>query len=316
MSRIPERHDKDSRNDTLPFSKEEKKKNKEIEDNFDEILDKLLDNPDFKKLSLWPGEKPEHLVLQDGFFPGYLDQNLRILFIGRDAFGLRNHDYTISMWGKLHNDKKRFYKTILSIAYCLAPGDYPRNSAGERTGPSPSSVVDTIYDRVQPKDKKKGSAFGHTFSFALVNASKIDHHDYDPKNGKTKDWKYHPKDAGLFINSVGPELIKEQVDIIDPEIIIGANLYKAKLGGKKNKGKNFVENVYNCDNKKEFNSFIAFDYHSLARNEPIIFIDSKKHFKDFRNSGDYDDVGEFIEEIIKFLEAKGMWPFKRKKSIP
>ena len=180
---------KDPRNNCFYEDQRDCALNAKIEANFDLMLNKLINNPRFtsyiadkkKKHEYNNGDDPQNFVIRDGIYPGYEKQTLKVLFIGRDSHGLRGYDYSWSTRDKYLEKKKNdeykpFDRTILSIAYCLS-----NSVAGIDL--NPFEIACNIYKMINPNRKnpsnaeiEKSKKFLESFSFACINASKLDFH--------------------------------------------------------------------------------------------------------------------------------------------
>ena len=325
MSKDPNiRHGKDSRNGDFYKDPCDYLLNTAIEKNFDDMLSKLLASPDFIKLiddsqlfkevlnishierllnipkSIKMAAKPDFknladylyskFVLQDGIYPRYCKQDFKILFIGRDAYGLTGYDYTWSTWDKFKKKKKAFNRTVLSIAYYFSAGKRIEDDKCKKEPEIANKVVNECFD-VFDLDNPP-------FSFACINASKIDRH----KNG---DRVFDREAAELFFNVVGQDLITDQVDIINPDLIIGANLRGCKLTDPR-----IIENIFNCYEFEgsEKNNFKVYCY--TSKNNPtriIPFVDTNKHFSAYKENSEIESL---IVELDGYLTAKTKisWP--------
>ena len=135
---------------------------------------------------------------------------------------------------------------------------------------------------------EKSKKFLESFSFACINASKLDFHV------NSKDYKFHPEDAKLFIDVVERDLLIEQIDIISPHIIIGSGLTLAKVEP------NLVTKVFGCKSVSGYPKhqyFHVFEY-TTKKGLVIPFIDSCRHFSDF----DDLDIKNFINELTNYLK--------------
>ena len=297
---------KDPRNNRFYKDQDDCKLNEIIENNFNMMLNKLLNNEDFqlfmekkkKEHAYNNGDDPQNFVMRDGIYPGYEKQKLKVLFIGRDSYGLRGYDYSESTWGKFSAKRaggftcQHFRRSVLSIAYCI--------SRGMDIVQSPSGVVFNIYDMVA---KRKQSLL-EDFSFAFINASKLDFHDYDENDKKKKNNRgFDEVSAQVFVETVGVDLMRKQVDLINPNLIIGANLKETRVKP------DLITGVYGCKpingSPNSYKTFTEYEY-TTESGSSIPFIDSKKHFSCFDDNEGHDTV-DFIEETKELLKTKGMW---------
>ncbi len=165
-------------------------------------------------------EKEKALVnkqfVSDGFFPYYTKQKIKILFLGKESLGLGGLDYVDTMMNavktnnprargsKWTNNKDPFWSKILYTAYGLNNG-----------------FCDC-------KDMPRASEIGlHRFavdggiSFAVMNFSKFD--NYNPRKPYSADyktmWKYRE-----MVERTGRNWYEEQIDLLNPDVIISMNI--------------------------------------------------------------------------------------------
>lgn len=190
--------------------------NLQLQEQLVQELEKVASNKEEKNLV-------ETRFVSDGFFPYYTKQKIKILFLGKESLGLRKglqrSDYVETMMravktnnprargSKWTNNKDPFWSKILYTAYGLNNG---------------------FCDR---KDMPRASEIGlHRFavdggiSFAVMNFSKFDNFDNDnPEKSYSADyetmWKYRE-----MLERTGRNWHEEQIDLLNPDVIISMNI--------------------------------------------------------------------------------------------
>ncbi len=271
---------KATRNVVFYQNEDDCKLNSQIEGNFEQMLEKLLANPDFVGIvscsrSRLPKTALKDFVIRDGIYPGYTQQRFKVLFIGRDCHGLQGYDYSWTTWDNLKKKRrggyKNFDKSIMAIGYVLSKGIDIH---------SITEVASDIYKYVTHDQKYKD------FSFAFINLSKIDNHN--------NCYKFRKKDAELFVKVVGKQLINEQIEIISPDLIIGLNLEGCNL--------NVFKDLFDCGPcNNSYKTFRLYKF-KTEKGEVIDFIDSNKHFSCFSK----EDICSFLKDIISLNRSKGV----------
>lgn len=146
----------------------------------------------------------------DGFHPYYLNQNVKILFVGRESRGISGCDnmrvlfqaYKNKRIGKQHINSNLFHKRMLYIAYGL------NNGMCDWTNDIP--YADIIAE-------KFGTSNG--ISFAFMNLSKFSNESDEWQSN----WSMIGKSADAS-NSGVANYIHEEISILSPDLIITMNL--------------------------------------------------------------------------------------------
>ena len=143
----------------------------------------------------------------DGFFPNYLNQRHKILFIGQESYRLENQNYIEFFYDIWQNGKnfKNSHILVNYIAYAV-------------------QACEEVYDNVLPKEELKKIFLSNNperYSYAFMNLSKI--RLREKRNaGSAADWK-SIKDS--VEKSTKPRnFIKEEIEILSPDIIITMNI--------------------------------------------------------------------------------------------
>ena len=149
--------------------------------------------------------KLSELFVRDGFYPGYLSQKIKILFIGRESLGMVGNDYIDVLFDAYHNkivgdrnlNRYSFHSTMLYIAYALQHSEYDWD------------YVPYATQFIEEFGRENGC------SFAFMNISKF--------SNESGQWKADNKLIDKFIElSCG--FHGREIDLLNPDIIIGMNL--------------------------------------------------------------------------------------------
>ncbi len=145
--------------------------------------------------------------VRDGFYPNYTHQRNRILFIGREAYGMTaaGVDSYIEELGRYYLSGevwRGFHQKLWWVAWGIL-----------NRAPTWQDIpwIEEIADRFGKPDTDGG------FSFAFMNANKCSN-----EGGKNTDWA----DMGNFLQCSMP-YIREEVALLRPDIVIAMNLGEA-----------------------------------------------------------------------------------------
>lgn len=154
--------------------------------------------------------RTEHFV-SDGFYPGYSEQTPKVLYVGRESYGIGGCSNTFVLYNaymeKRVNDKHlnqfAFHKRLLKIAYGLTHSCCPWAEI-----PKATDLVSTF--------GKEGG-----FSFAFMNLCKISNEE--PQGDFNQ---CNQKQIAYFLEATrntGRNFIAEEIGILDPDVIIAMN---------------------------------------------------------------------------------------------
>jgi hypothetical protein len=147
----------------------------------------------------------------DGFFPGYYKQKTKVLFIGRETRGMSGDDYIATAIKYYRNDghnKIAFTRHILYMVQVIKNG-------------GKISFDDLYY----PDEYAKMMAKETDYGFAVMNISKYSN---DSKDGAVADKiliNRFLEDSNLQKRN----FFKEELSILQPDIIITGNLFDGKI---------------------------------------------------------------------------------------
>jgi hypothetical protein len=169
-----------------------------------------------KKIKFYDDNKnyaPEDYFYYDGFFPNYYNQELKTLFIAREARYCSGEDFIENSLNYFKSDAKIndsiFWRRIFYMLYGIrTKGQYKFDDI-----PYP-------YDFIKEIDKI------NNYGFALMNISKYSNDRDD--GGKKADvtlMNQFLEDSNLNKRNY----FKEELEILDPDIIITANLWDGKI---------------------------------------------------------------------------------------
>ena len=156
--------------------------------------------------------------IRDGFYPGYLGARKKILFIARDCYDIYDGcyisnfipQYTSGLMNGPNGSKKsinlvRFHKLLIQVAYGILKGDK-----------APLSWSDIPYAR----DICETGQIFHDVSFAFMELGKLSHDSESAGTGA--DWG--KISSSVSISTDGDNLLRREIDLLSPDLIIGMNL--------------------------------------------------------------------------------------------
>lgn len=148
----------------------------------------------------------------DGFLPNYYNQETKVLFIGREARDNSQNDFVEKLIKEFKEityiHKSIFWRRILYILY----GIRKKGKVKFENIPNTSEII---------KEMVKNNNYG----FAFMNISKYSN---DRDDGGSADFKL----INRFLVDTCIEkrnFIKEEIELIDPDVIITANLWDGNI---------------------------------------------------------------------------------------
>lgn len=191
----------------------------------DEERDMIRDLNDLAKS--WKGslnlkENEKNLFNMDGFYPFYTKQPCRILFVGREACWMSRRNYINSVCHCIQADNFNgwtvnqypFHKRQFYIAYGIMQwrkeGKFPEWD----DVPYASEMAKKIFARREEKNVVGGLT---SISWAFINLSKLSNDTGDYRTDKNR---YRP----FVSDESNKKNLQEQIKILKPKIIIGANV--------------------------------------------------------------------------------------------
>ena len=165
----------------------------------------------------WKSSLPEDeqkLFVPDGFYPYYFSKQPRILFVAKESTGMLGLAYTDTLFecyrnekyiGKKNINQYRFHARMMYMAYGILNKE---STFGEfQTTPPASQIGDTF-----------GTKNG--VSFAFMNISKSSNQNGTYADEKLIETSYEH----------GKKFIKREIELLEPDIIISANITKYITG--------------------------------------------------------------------------------------
>lgn len=159
------------------------------------------------------------MIVPDGFYPNYLFQKPKILFIGRESYTIEGCNY-IDLFidhylaGRTgYNNckpinKDKFHKLLIQVAYGLIYGKDWDNT------PYAADIC------------HKGNIF-EKVSFAFMNLSKLSN-NLDGQNTTNTNWSLFDHAVNMSLNC-GRNFILDEIKLLDPDLIITMNLGRHRL---------------------------------------------------------------------------------------
>lgn len=180
-----------------------------------EVKYKLDDNNDMqsrltKLFEEWENalsDTDKKLFNRDGFYPGYNSQKFKILFVGREACYMAKQNYIETMYANFQkNDiagwtinQYPFQRRQAYIAYGIL-----NNWKSWEEVPPASDICSMVGE-------------DNGISWAFINMSKL--------SNETGDWRTDGNRYWPFVNdNNNQKMLKRQINILKPDIIIGANV--------------------------------------------------------------------------------------------
>ena len=190
--------------------------NEEIQRHFEEIKRMIRIDELMKEWATYCHSQTQWgkaIFVEDGPFPYYWDQEIKILFIGRELYGKRNEgdSLTIRYWDERECMEKLgiFQSRLLYLAYGILHGECDEDTWKK---------MDTA--------TKLNSAFAtgrnEGFSYAFMNASKIlnEKSTYVEENGPFGKFTADKVNQAFFVR---------EIELLSPDIIVSGNLNDLKF---------------------------------------------------------------------------------------
>lgn len=166
----------------------------------------------------------------DGFYPFYTQQKVRILFVGREACGMRGQNYITTVCPCIKNDNFNgrtvnqypFHRRQFYIAYGILC--FFGSNQGERHFPKWKDVPWASEMARKIFARSRGEAINglDSISWAFINLSKF--------SNETDNWQtdYSSRYLPFVTDDHNRRCLKEQISILQPHLIIGANVGELK----------------------------------------------------------------------------------------
>lgn len=213
----------------------------------------------------------------DGFYPNYTKQPVKILFIGRESYGLAGCDY-IEVFidhylngrtgpeGQQKNiNRDKFHKMLIQVAYGII------HEKKWNDVPSAFEICENrrIFDSV---------------SFAFINLSKLSNENTATGHRET-DWNLVNTSLDMTINK--ENLILQEITTLDPDLIVCMNFERDRLC------KVFGDNLKIFDNE-------WFRYHLNINGKEILLLD-QSHFSATRGVNEQEIFDGISKEWKNFV---------------
>jgi hypothetical protein len=234
---------------------------------------------------LWAKGPPRSYFVADGFFPGYFNQKLKVLFIGRETRWTEG-DYiesTIKGYNEEnYHNKSAFTRRLLYIIQGIKHNGKLKFESLEEANYYAKEMVDT-------KD----------YGFAFMNISKYSNWKED---GGTADFGF----INIFLEDSNLEkrnFFHEELEILEPDIIITMNLWDGNIERKYLDlcfGKIEWENLNDdTDDKVKVSSLILND-------KSIKLINCTHHFSSIPRSISKQNIDKefFYDPVMKAVFGK------------
>jgi hypothetical protein len=174
-----------------------------------EIARKYTNEPDVK---YWEGKDPLSYFISDGFFPGYYDQKIKVLFIGRETRYMDGEgDWVQHIIGYFKNknpNQKSFTRRLLSIIQGIKSNGKLKFEDLETANSYAKKMVNT-----------------NDYGFAFMNMSKYTNCKDDGANADFDFVNKFLEDSNLENRNY----FREELGILSPNIIITLNLWNGGI---------------------------------------------------------------------------------------
>ncbi len=176
------------------------------------MSEKLLDN--WKKVIQKNNPELAQLFTHDGAFPGYSSTSPKVLFIGRESryapTGNRVAD-DLAWFRSLPSTDSlgNYWNRIITLAYLI--------QTGQKYSPNQTPNPGTILDQMRATDN---------YGFAIMNISKY----LNPEEEKSGTSNFNLINQFLEDSELDKRnFIQEEIALLEPDIIITANLWGCKI---------------------------------------------------------------------------------------
>lgn len=162
----------------------------------------------------WKSEVGTDVFVEDGFYPHYFSQKMKVLFIGRESRGMTGRNYIEVLYdayknnnvGGQHINASFFHKRLLYVSYGLNNG-----MPNWEDIPNANEITNTF-------------AVDNGFSFAFMNLSKLSNDSDD----WVADWSLINESCNKSKNGKR-NFFMEEVSLLSPDLIITMNLPESHL---------------------------------------------------------------------------------------
>ena len=221
-------------------------------------------------------------TVSDGFYPNYTRQPVKILFMGRESYGLTGSDY-IEVFienyleGKTGLPEKRkningdkFHKMLIQVAY----GIIHQKTWNDTLSASEICKNRGIFDKV---------------SFAFMNLSKLSNENTNPGHRGTN-WELVNTSLDMTLNK--ENLILEEITALNPDLIVCMNFEQDRL-----------RRVFGDDLKIFDKEWLK--YHLNINGKKILLLD-QWHFSapGKREQEIFDDISREWKNFVKQSQRK------------
>ena len=219
---------------------------------------------------------------KDGFYPGYFSAKPRILFIGRESRNCSKCD-RIKTKPKDWLEELRgngFWRRILYLVYGIREN-------GECRFEDIPAANEILNEMIKNND----------YGFAFMNISKY--------SNDSEKWEADTKLINCFLRDSELEkrnFIREEIELLEPNIIITANLWDNKLGIKNE----YLEMVFPTNDRSNYKFDDENDYNACLQSftfngREIKLVDTYHFSAPFVKSEKADDKKHFYDPVMKLL---------------
>ena len=238
------------------------------------------------------GQGNADLFNMDGFYPFYTSQKCRILFVGREACCMSGKNYIKTVCPCIRGDsfsgwtvnQYPFHRRQFYIAYGIMKWCQGMGFPSWEEVPRASDMAKRIFAKKEEANEGVGGL--NSISWAFINLSKISN---DTADYKTDSNRYFP----FVSNEENRGKIREQIEILKPQIIIGANVPELIEILSYGKADQSVPECYYYEGNEKLPPFLNCYHFAAIKNDRQCFYESVKK------------VFEIHEEALKQYLCRG-----------
>jgi len=239
-------------------------------------------------------------IVPDGFYPKYLSQKPKILFLGRESYTIEGcnyidlfiDDYLVGKTGKNHSksiNSSAFHRRLIQVAYGLL---------------NEKNWDDTPY----AKEICTNKGTFEKVSFAFMNLSKLSN---NPCNSETTNTNWELVNASLDISlNYGENFILEEVKLLDPDVIVcmywGKDIIERIFGKGSLKGDSEEDFAYNLNINGRDRLFLhSWHFSSSKKEKECIHDPIVEAFRTF------NEDNKMPKKLASFYEAAKQHMFQK-----
>jgi hypothetical protein len=220
---------------------------------------------------------PDSFFATDGFFPGYFEQKTKVLFIGRETRWISGSDFITSSseyFKKENVNGSAFWRNVLYMFY----GIQHEGKVEYKDIPAANEIAKKMVET-------------NNFGFAVMQLSKYSNDSDEGSIRNVEMMNRFLEDSELDKRN----FFKEELSLLDPDIIITANLWECGVNEK------YLEQCFPNEKFKNWNGYNnnTAQYGDFELNGKTIKLINTYHFSARKSSYDC-----FYEPVMNILFPK------------